>query len=131
MKATKILTIAFAVCFAAIAMSFTMTSLNNEDIKFNETTHQFKQVPQGTPVTTEFTFTNASGKVLILKDVKASCGCTTPTYTQTPISDGQTGKITVTYNAANIGNFKKSVTVQTNISETPIILYIEGEVVAK
>jgi hypothetical protein len=132
MKLNNFLTIALVACMMTAFMSFTSIVTNDDsEVKFEETTHQFSQVPQGTPVTTKFKFTNNSNKPLILKSVQASCGCTTPDYTREPIMAGATGEITVTYNAANMGKFKKSITVTTNIEETPIILYIEGEVIAK
>ena len=108
-------------------MSFTAD--NNEEIKFVKTIHNFEQIPQGTPVTTTFKFTNHADKPLIIKNVKPSCGCTAPKFPKAPIMPGQSGEITLKYDAANAGKFKKSATVTTNVSETPMVLYIEGEVV--
>jgi len=132
MKMNPCLTIALVACLMTAFMSFTsIISGDDSEVKFEETTHQFNQIPQGTPVTTKFKFTNNAAKPLILKNVKASCGCTTPDYPKTPIMSGEMGEITVTYNAASMGKFKKSITVSTNIEETPIVLFIEGDVVAK
>jgi hypothetical protein len=132
MKLNNFLTFALVACMMTAFMSFTSIVTNDDsEVKFEETTHQFNQIPQGTPVTTKFKFTNKSDKPLILKNVQASCGCTTPNYPHEPIMSGETGEITVTYNAASMGKFKKSITVTTNIEEAPIVLFIEGEVVAK
>lgn len=132
MKSNKFLSIALVACMMTAFMSFTSIITNvDSEVKFEETTHQFNQIPQGTPVTTKFKFTNNSGKALILKTVQASCGCTQPIYPKEPIMSGATGEISVTYNAAAMGKFKKSITVTTNLEEAPIVLYIEGEVVAK
>jgi hypothetical protein len=132
MKLNNFLTFALVACMMTAFMSFTSIVTNDDsEVKFEETTHQFNQVPQGTPVTTKFKFTNNSDKPLILKNVQASCGCTQPTYPKEPIMSGATGEISVTYNAASMGKFKKSITVTTNIEEAPIVLFIEGEVVAK
>jgi archaellum component FlaG (FlaF/FlaG flagellin family) len=99
-------------------------------IKFEKTTHDFGSIPQGTPVTTTFTFKNTGKAPLVLSNVQASCGCTTPSYTKEPIAPGKTGTITATYNAASVGQFNKSITVTSNAGE-PVVLMLQGTVVAK
>lgn len=130
MKSNLFLTLALLTCMTMVLTSFTTLS-DVDAVTFSETTHQFNKIPQGTPVSTMFKFTNNSDKALIIKSVKASCGCTAPSSPKAPIMSGETSEIKVTYNAANAGKFKKSVTVNTNLSETPIVLYIEGDVIAK
>lgn len=93
--------------------------------------HDFGTVPQGTPVTHSFTFTNKGKEVLFIKSASASCGCTVPDYTKEAIAPGGTGVIKVTYSAAAIGPINKTVTVTTNSATTPVvILSIAGEVKA-
>jgi hypothetical protein len=61
--------------------------------------------------------------------VKASCGCTTPSWPKDPILPGEEGKILVTYNTARrIGSFNKSITITSNATETSKVLYISGKV---
>lgn len=96
--------------------------------QFTKTTHSFGKIPQNKPVTTEFSFVNKSTKPLIIDNATAECGCTTPEYPKTPIGKGKTGKIKVTYNAANPGAFTKKVTVKIAGQDMPVILTIEGEV---
>ena len=74
-------------------------------VKFVETKHSFGKIKQGTPVTTEFAFTNTSGKPLIIEVATAECGCTTPDYPKTPIMKDKTSSIKVTYNAEAEGHF--------------------------
>ena len=93
--------------------------------------HDFGEITQGTPVTTEFKFTNEGSAPVVISDVKVSCGCTTPYWTKEPILPGKTGVIKAQYNAANAGNFKKSITVSLNTSEKTKVLYITGTVKAK
>jgi len=100
-------------------------------VEFKTMKHSFGKIAQGTPVTTEFTFTNSSGKPVVIESAVAGCGCTTPEYPKTPVLNGKTEKIKVTYNAANPGAFTKTVTVKfANVAE-PVILTIDGEVVKK
>ena len=130
MKLSRILTMAILTGLMTTVLSFT-TIHPTSKAEFAEKTHQFNQIQVGTPVVTTFKFKNTSDKPLIVKNVKTSCGCTAPSYPKAPIFSGDSGEITVKYDAAKVGKFKKSITVQTNVDDAPIILYIEGEVVGK
>ena len=99
------------------------------NLKFEETIHKFGEIPQGVPATANFEFKNTGKEPVILKDVKASCGCTAPTWPKEPILPGKKGTIGAQYNAAAPGPFTKTVTVTTGAGET-IVLTIQGEVKA-
>ncbi|GAB3170031.1 DUF1573 domain-containing protein [Telluribacter humicola] len=100
-------------------------------MKFKEETHSFGKIEQGKPVTHEFTFTNSGTDPIVISNVSASCGCTTPSYTKDPVLPGKTGSIKATYNAAAMGTFNKSVTVFSNSESPSITLFLKGEVVSK
>lgn len=95
------------------AFTFMASSIN-----FLKTSHDFGRIPQNTPVKCSFEFVNDGGAPLILKDVKASCGCTTPEWPEEPIMPGQTEKIVAEYNAKADGAFDKTITVYTVNGET-------------
>lgn len=118
--------------FAAMLMSISAMA-QQPVITFNETTHDFGKINEADGrVTTVFVFKNEGMIPLILSNVKASCGCTTPKWTREPIEPGATGEITVTYNPnGRPGRFQKTVTVTSNASEATIRLYIKGEVIPK
>ena len=97
--------------------------------KWEKTTHDFGKIPQGTPVTVEFNFTNVGKSPLVISDVKGSCGCTVPSYSKEPVAPGKTGVIKATYNAAAMGTFNKSVRVTANVEGGSETLFIKGEVV--
>jgi hypothetical protein len=100
------------------------------EFKFEKETHDFGKIPQGKPVNVEFKFTNTGDEPLIISNIKSVCGCTVPKYTNTPVLKGQSGTITVTYNAAEIAPFSKGLTIKSN-AKTPIkVIYIKGEVVS-
>jgi len=105
--------------------------VNGPVAKFDQMVHSFGEIPQSTPVTTKFVITNDGNEPLIIASAKASCGCTTPSYTQDPVLPGKTAEITVTYNAAVLGDFNKTVTVKTNAGDQPVVLRIDGKVIAK
>ena len=100
-------------------------------LKFKEETHKFGKVPQGVPVTNEFVFTNTGTDPVVISNAAASCGCTTPTWTTTPVMPGKTGSVKATFNAATPGLFNKTVTVTSNTEGGQIILYLNGEVIPK
>ncbi|MEO0896673.1 MAG: DUF1573 domain-containing protein [Bacteroidota bacterium] len=99
-----------------------------QSIKFEKTTHDFGKMEKGDLAEHTFTFTNTTDADLKLSRVKASCGCTTPSWTNTAVAPGATGEIKVKYNTSRIGPFTKTVTVTVNEAERPTILYIKGAV---
>jgi len=102
----------------------------NDKVSFNEMEHDFGVIGDKDGYATfDFVLTNNSNTALMLTNVQASCGCTTPTWTREPIEPGKTGTISVSYNPLRqSGSFSKSISVYTNIT-TPIYLKIRGEVV--
>jgi hypothetical protein len=107
-----------------------MTSAMAQEIKFDKLTHNFGTFSEKDPVVScVFTFTNDGDAPLIINQAVASCGCTVPEYTKTPIKPGEKGEIKVTYNGTGKfpGHFKKSITVRTNGKVEMTRLYIEGD----
>ncbi|MDR1631790.1 MAG: DUF1573 domain-containing protein [Dysgonamonadaceae bacterium] len=98
-------------------------------ITFNEKKHDFGVISdKGGRVNFDFILTNNSDEPLLISNVKASCGCTTPSWTKTPIEPKKSGTITVSYNpSGQHGSFLKSIVVHTN-QGIPITLRISGEV---
>ena len=102
------------------------------EMKFEKTRHDFGVFAQDTAtVTYDFVFTNVGKSPLIIHQASASCGCTVPEYTLEPIMPGCKGKITVTYNGKGRrpGVFRKSITIHNNGRQSPIRIYIEGEMI--
>lgn len=92
-------------------------------------TFDFGKIVRDQPVTHVFEFTNTGSEPLVISSVQGSCGCTVAAFTREAIPPGQTGEITATYNAKKPGLFQKSITVISNAKESPVILYVKGEVV--
>ena len=100
------------------------------EIKFDKLTHDFGTFSEKSPVVScTFSFTNVGESPLIINQAVASCGCTVPEYTKSPIQPGEKGEIKVTYNGTGKFpvHFKKSITVRTNGAVEMTRLYIEGE----
>jgi hypothetical protein len=98
-------------------------------IEFTKKEHDYGKIQKGADGNCVFEFKNTGTEPLILGAVRASCGCTTPTYTKEPIMPGQTGTINVRYNTNNVGGFNKTVTVPSNAVNDPrVVLRIKGTV---
>jgi hypothetical protein len=100
-------------------------------IKFVSSEHDYGTIEQGSDGSCNFVFTNAGKTPLVLSNVRASCGCTVPTWPREPILPGKEGSIKVMYNTNTIGSFQKSITVNSNAKNSEIMLIIKGNVVAK
>lgn len=121
-----------ATVLIAMVPFFTVSSgISNFAAKFSwgKMTHDFGQIKKDAPVTANFEFVNQGSEPLLVSSVKGSCGCTIADYTKGAIMPGAKGQVTATYNAAKVGAFNKTVTVNANTQSGPIVLTIKGEVV--
>ena len=102
-------------------------------IEFKATSHNFGTVSEsGGNVKHTFTFKNNGQSPLILTNVRAGCGCTTPKWDRKPIVPGAVGNIEVSFNPRNRpGSFVKSITVNSNSTKPTISLTIRGNVSRK
>lgn len=121
--------------FSTVCMALFAVAMMGQDpvITFEKTEHDFGKINEADGrVSTVFEFKNEGMAPLILSNVRASCGCTTPTWTKEPIEPGQVGSITVTYNPnGRPGRFQKTVTITSNATEPTKRVYIKGEVIPK
>ncbi len=84
-------------------------------MKFDQSTVDLGKLTEGDTILHTFKFTNTGKSDLILKSVNASCGCTTPEYTNKPVAPGEKGDIKVKFNSANKeGKQNKTVTAYAN-----------------
>src|SRR5678815_5028368 len=98
----------------------------SEVLGVKETSFDFGRIPQGRPVTHNFEVINKSSKPLLIDNVEASCGCTTPEWSQDPIAPGASTQIKVGFNASSEGKFQKTITIY--YGEKVKGLTISGEV---
>lgn len=119
------LLVAFLIAGSAIAQKPT--------ISFKVKEHDFGQVnEEDGKVSYVFEFTNTGSETLVIQNVQASCGCTTPDWPKEPFAPGKSGKITATYNPqGRPGSFTKTITVTSNASNASEILIIKGTVISK
>jgi len=116
--------------FVGFVLNASAQTDTKAEFKFNEEKHDFGKIVQGKPVTTKFEFTNVGQEPLILANVQPTCGCTIADYTKTPVKKGDKGIITISYNAAVVAPFSKTIVVTSNAKTPTKYLTIVGEVVA-
>jgi hypothetical protein len=100
-----------ALVASAISVS---TAQNSPNFNFPVDKYDFGVIEEGTKATHTFEFTNTGKDTITLgtQNVRASCGCTTPSFSTEPILPGQKGTITAEFNSqGRPGNFHKNVTI--------------------
>lgn len=76
----------------------------------------------------KFKMKNAGDQSLVIKDIKASCGCTVPKWEKRPIKPGEETLIEVEVTPENSGYFQKSINVFCNTDEGLVMFNITGMV---
>lgn len=122
--------------FALVSLSYCQTNPKSKDVKdkkspeivFETTSHDFGTVPFDGNGTYDFVFKNTGKEPLVLSNVHASCGCTSPEWPRQPIKKGEKAVIKVKYNTKIVGAFTKYVTVTSNAKTASVTLTIKGMV---
>lgn len=128
MKITLTLLMAIFSCLPLLNQAQMATGKSR--ISFEKLQHNFGSFKeeQG-PQTFSFNFKNEGSVPLILNNVQASCGCTTPEWTRQPVAPGAKGMIKVSYDPRNRpGKFNKTIRVTSNAENPDVVLTILGEV---
>lgn len=126
MKIGISLLLAFLICMPFANQAQTAKSR----IAFEKLQHNFGTFKEELGVqTVSFVFKNDGPVPLILNNVQASCGCTTPEWTREPLAPNAKGIIKVSYDPRNRpGVFNKSIRVSSNAENSDVVLTIMGEV---
>ncbi|MDR1897301.1 MAG: DUF1573 domain-containing protein [Prevotellaceae bacterium] len=102
-------------------------------IEFATTKHDFGNINEADgEASYTFTFKNAGNAPLVIQNVEASCGCTSPEWTKEPVLPGKSGKVKATFDpSGRLSYFDKKLTVTSNAENSKVELTIVGNVVAK
>ncbi|GAB3906244.1 hypothetical protein GCM10028803_38300 [Larkinella knui] len=77
--------------------------------------YDFGDITEGDTVSRNFKFKNEGKFPLIINNINASCGCTTPEWPKKPIEPGQESSIKVLFNSlGKRGVQNKTITVYAN-----------------
>ncbi len=83
-------------------------------------------------VSFDLRFANTGKSPLLIRNVKGSCGCTTPEWSRKPILPGEKSIIKITIDPKNRkGTFDKSVTITTNTSPASHVIQIKGKIIPR
>ena len=124
---------AFALSGCGFSQSTATPAADNKnapEIVFTSLVHDFGTIPFDGNGTYEFEFKNTGKEPLVLSEVRASCGCTTPEWPREPIKKGEKAVIKVKYNTKIVGTFDKNVYVTSNAKTQRVELKIKGTVAA-
>lgn len=99
-------------------------------IVFEEMSKDFGTIDEGNPVEHEFVFTNKGESDLIIRKIKASCGCTTVAPKVTVIKPGESSSLSASFRTKGYsGRQSKSITVITNDpKQSSVVLRLTGTV---
>ena len=99
-------------------------------ITCEKTVHNFGEIKEADgKVSHTFVVKNEGTAPLVISNVTASCGCTTPEWTKEPIPAGKTGEVKVTFDPKNRpGNFMKTIRLYGNGMKNGFLLSIRGKV---
>jgi hypothetical protein len=97
-------------------------------MKFNKMKHDFGKIKADTDNKTSFTVTNTGNYPLVIEEVKASCGCTTPQKPNKPIMPGESDKIKVVFHPKEnqLKDQNKTVRVLANTTPSEVVLNLKA-----
>lgn len=97
--------------------------------EFEEMQYDFGTIDEGKQVEHQFNFTNVGQSPLVISNVQASCGCTSPDWTKTPVKPGEKGYVKVVFNSAGKSGVQSpTVSIQANTSPSVTRLRLKGSV---
>ncbi len=98
---------------------------------FEETNHDFGTLHEGDVVKFVYNFTNTGKAPLVIKRIKASCGCTIPSnWKKEPIMPGEKSAFTVRFNTRNKPNKQhKTLSIYANTAKGIERVYFVANVI--
>lgn len=119
-------------CSLLLALcSISVISAAGPEVRFLETTHDFGAFDENDGIVKcRFAYVNTGDEPLSIIASRATCGCTSSSYTKEPVEPGDTGYVEVTYNpTGRPGRFGKKVYVDFNTEKPRQTLLIKGVVI--
>jgi hypothetical protein len=93
-----------------------------------DTTYDFGPLEKGDEKSCVFKFRNCSGAAIVIQNVRPSCGCTIPDYSEEAIQPGAMSEIKVVFTARTQGRFSRLIKVYFDNQPKAERLFVEGEV---
>lgn len=112
----------------AVAAERDANSGNFPVMEMDKMEHDFGTIVNGTPVETIFKYTNTGKSMLVVSNIKSTCGCTVPSNYTKEVAPGETGQFTVKFNGKGNGKVSKSLTMTTNTEKGTEVVKITAMV---
>lgn len=97
-------------------------------LQLDKKEHDFGKIMNGTPVETIFKYTNTGNSMLVVSNIKSTCGCTVPSNYTKEVAPGETGQFTVKFNGKGNGKVSKSLTMTANTEKGTEVVKISAMV---
>lgn len=95
-------------------------------VQADQTEFNLGTLKQNKPVTVIALIRNIGEVPLVVYDTRASCGCTSVSYSKELVVPGSSMEIKITYNAEDLGYFNKTVSIYGNMNNSPLIIRLKG-----
>jgi hypothetical protein len=106
------------------------TSIPKSTISFEQRIFNFGNIKSGDVMTHKFKFTNTGNNPLIIFDVKGTCGCTVPGWSNKLVNPGDTESILIKFNSANESGFQnKKVRIFANSKPIETDIFFKANVI--
>lgn len=86
-------------------------------------------VVKGQKYEMNFEYTNTTNGLLVINEVKTSCGCLVSQWDKTPLPPGKTANLVIEFTPESLGYTSKAIVVSHNQSSYPTRLKIRADVV--
>ena len=98
---------------------------------FDTLEHDFGTIIEGERVVCYFDYVNGGGTELVINSVEATCGCTTPGWSNEPLRPGEGESLELIFDAyGRSGVQRKVVTVLSNASNQVVWLTIKANIIS-
>ncbi len=97
-------------------------------VEWDKTEHDFGVLEHKEPVYATFVLKNITNDSIRLDNVRTSCGCTSPIWTNEYIMPGDTSHIVIEYDAHDKGEFYREIKVFIRRQRKPEKLFVYGRV---
>jgi uncharacterized cupredoxin-like copper-binding protein len=100
--------------------SLSIAQLVDPKLVLQQSEHDFGDIVQGEVVSHVFVLSNSGGDLLIINNVRPSCGCTAAMPEKNELGPGESTNLNVSFNSkGRMGKQKKIVRIETNDPENP------------
>ncbi|MBL4652609.1 MAG: DUF1573 domain-containing protein [Flavobacteriales bacterium] len=113
----------------AFFMLFTLVSLGQAEIKFEEKVQKFEKTKPGPVLEFDYSFTNTGDQPLIITELKVTCTCTKFTFPKEPIAVGEKAIVHVAFDTNHkIGYQDRIIEIYSNAKSSPDKIRFKGVV---